>query len=239
MLVSPYEVTQGLFYEIMGYNPAERPDCETSVGQEYPIVCLAWEETIEFVNQLSRREGLTPCYTVIPTEEQNAAGPSIIHWRSNVFCEGYRIPTDDEWKKFALVNMQLTVNADQKASKDEIFFAGARGVENSCAVANFKDSVHCNDGNAGVSRVGRFQPYGDLYDVSGNVAEWIWNYYDFGMGSGMATNQETGQKVIRGGSFSSSPILSSLRDIRGLDMDTYRDDVGFRFVRSVKDCPAK
>ena len=72
MLVSPYEVTQGLFYEIMGYNPAERPDCETSVGQEYPIVCLAWEETIEFVNQLSRREGLTPCYTVIPTEEQNA-----------------------------------------------------------------------------------------------------------------------------------------------------------------------
>ena len=239
MLVSPYEVTQGLFYEIMGYNPAERTDCESPVGQEYPIVCLAWEETIEFVNQLSRREGLTPCYTVITPEEQNGEGPSIIHWRSNVFCEGYRIPTDEEWKKFALVSMQLEVNADQKASKDEIFFAGARGVENSCAVANFKDSVHCNDGLAGVGRVGRFQPYGDLYDVSGNVAEWIWNYYDFGMGSGMATNQETGQKVIRGGAFSSSPILSSLRDIRGLDMDTYREDVGFRFVRSVKDCPEK
>ena len=57
------------------------------------------------------------------------------------------------------------------------------------------------------------------------------------MGSGMATNQETGQKVIRGGSFASAPVLSSLREIRGLDMNTYREDVGFRFIRSVKDCP--
>ena len=239
LLVSPYEVTQGLFYEVMGYNPAERSDCNTQNGEEYPIVCIEWEETIAFVNQLSRRESLEPCYTIISPEEQNSKGPSIIHWRSNQFCEGYRLPTDEEWKKFALNNMELESSSQQKSSKNEIIFAGARGVENSCAVGNFKDSIHCNDRIGGISRVGLFQEYNKLYDVSGNVWEWVWDYYDFGMGSGMATNQETGQKVIRGGSFSSAPVLSSLREIRGLDMDSYRSDVGFRFVRSVHDCPTE
>jgi len=82
--LSKYEVTQGLWEEVMGSNPA---NTSCGFGPEYPVNDISWRDAVNFCNILSEMDDLQPVYTL---SDEGV----ICEWSRN----GYRLPTEAEWE---------------------------------------------------------------------------------------------------------------------------------------------
>jgi sulfatase modifying factor 1 len=147
------------------------------IGDNLPVERVSWYDAVEFCNRLSDRDGLTRCYS----------GNSI---SCDFNANGYRFPTEAEWEFAARGGNK---SRDYKYSGSNSAF----------------DVGWYND-NAG----GKTHPVVEkkanelgLYDMSGNVWEWCWDWYveyssssqknPLGASSG-------GSRVLRGGSLQNS-----------------------------------
>jgi formylglycine-generating enzyme required for sulfatase activity len=128
--------------------------------------------------------------------------------------KNYSLPTESQWEYACRVK-----------SKTSYYWG------------NDMSGIYCwyNSNSGGkVHTVGQKKPniYG-LYDMSGNVYEWCYDLYGSYSTAHLSdpTGTSTGiDRIIRGGSFLSSPpyCRSSFRE--GLNPDEKRNDVGFRIV---------
>jgi formylglycine-generating enzyme required for sulfatase activity len=190
--VQTTEVTQQQWEQLMGDDPSYHPDC----GDDCPVESITWYQAVEFCNQLSEREGLTPVYTIVGTD---------VSWDRS--ADGYRLPTEAEWEYAAraasstgLPGGEITVDPDR------------------CDVDPILDDVGWYCGNSG----GSTQPVAQksanslrLYDTHGNVWEWCWDWYapyEFDDPSeavidptGPEDGSFMGCKVIRSGSADETP----------------------------------
>jgi len=79
--ISPYEVTQKEWKEIMGNNPSYFK------GDSLPVETVSWYDAVSYCNHKSESEGLTPSYTI--TGEKVTCDFTV---------NGYRLPTESEWE---------------------------------------------------------------------------------------------------------------------------------------------
>lgn len=194
-----------------------------------PVVKISWQQAALFCNWLSQREGLPLFYVV---ENGLVTG---FNWDSH----GYRLPTEAEWAWAARVTKEGT--AQVFPWKNQLY-PPSEVVENyadqsAAKFLNFTLSNY-NDGYPASAVTGSFNPNDKgLYDMSGNVAEWVNDYYDVQPTRGEpvldARGPATGSRhVIRGASWalaSRSELRMSYRD-PGSDS---RLDLGFRVARYV------
>jgi formylglycine-generating enzyme required for sulfatase activity len=213
--MSKYEVTQKEWREVMGTSVSQQRDMRDKswslygVGDTYPMYYVNWYEAVEYCNKRSVREGLTPAY--------RGSGDSIVcDFRAN----GYRLPTEAEWEYAAKGGNQGGLTYEYSGS-------------------NSVDAVGWYSGNSGGSThaAGTKQPNSlGLYDMSGNVWEWCWDWY--GSYSGGSQTDPRGpasgsNRVLRGGSWYDYAwyLRSANRNYYGPSL-RYNFN-GFRLVRAL------
>ncbi len=194
-----------------------------------PVVNVSWEQAALYCNWLSASEGLPLFYTV---ENDKVTG-------FDLKATGYRLPTEAEWSWAA-----------RQFNSHSLKFAWGDSFPPSEKTGNYADRSAAkivgivvkgyNDGYAVSAPVSKF-PANDkgLYDLDGNVAEWINDYYGIEINLSSKplldpTGPEKGEfRVIRGASWRHGSITELRLSFRDYGRDP-RDDVGFRIARYVE-----
>jgi len=216
--MSKYPVTQEEWFAVMGTTVYQQRDrisdswLMAGTGDKYPMYYVNWFEAVEYCNRRSLMEGLTPVYHV--------NGDIVTcDWNAN----GYRLPTEAEWEYAA-----------KGGKKDTLIFEFS-GSNNADEAA-----WHNRNSNDGTNPVGEKTANSlGLYDMSGNVWEWCWDWYkeypnEVQRNPRGASEHEAvvRERVLRGGSWFNEP--DNLRTAyRAYSLPFYRmSNIGFRLVRS-------
>ena len=239
-LIGETEVTQELYQAVMGNNPSfhqgagHLPDGE-EVQEKRPVEKVNWYHAIAFCNKLSLKLGLTPCYTVtvsgspinfstlayteIPTADNSNWNNAVLDMSKN----GFRLPTEAEWE-----------------------WAAKGGTDDKWAGTNIKSELKNyawyknadgGDANGKTHEVKKKLPNGyGLYDMSGNVYEWCWDWYKNETPAGGQTDPmgvDSGfERVKRGGSwdFTTFNAARAYRDDKSLPDNCNSNNLGLRLA---------
>ncbi len=167
-------VTQALWNAVMGHKVFHVS------GPTFPAYEVNWYDCIRFCNKLSILLDLPPYYHI--KNNYNPLDWTMGYIECNLHSDGFRLPTESEW---------------EFAAK-----GGAYTHKHPFAGSNEANDVAWFDKNS----KGKIQPVAlkkpnelDLYDMSGNVWEWCWNFYN-----------DTERRILRGGAFFSSASLCAV-----------------------------
>ena len=171
------EVTQAQWLAVMGTSPSYFAGCD-----ECPVIAT-WYDAVDYCNALSALESLDPAYEV--------NGTNVI-WDQS--ANGYRLPTESEWEYAC------------RAGSATAFYNGPI-TDTGCNDPNL-DQIgwYCGNASSKTHEVAEKLPNAwGLYDMSGNVWEWCWDWY--GAYPGPVTDpagpDSGARRVLRGGGWGS------------------------------------
>jgi len=198
---------------------------EQELGKpEQPVANVGWESAALYCNWLSDREKLPRFYL---TESGRITG-------INAQATGYRLPTEAEW----------AYSVRQVDAEKPLRFPWGANLPPPDRHGNYADrsAAHLvgriifgyNDNYIVSAPVGTYAPNKlGLYDMSGNVAEWVNDFYEIPDPAAVVDplGPGTGEyHVIRGSSWMHGTITDLRISFRDYGLDG-RQDVGFRIAR--------
>lgn len=162
------EVTNAEYREFRPAHNSGSAEGQSLNADNQPAVNVSWEDAARYCNWLSSREGLPPAYA-----EVNGHVQAVLP-----LTTGYRLPSEAEWAYVAR----------KQGRQTELTYPWEGSFPPPAVSGNFADASIAdtlantvpdyNDGYRVAAPVGSFtaRPQG-FYDLGGNVAEWIHDYY--------------------------------------------------------------
>jgi cysteine-rich repeat protein len=230
------ETTQGAWKALAG--PSGMPSwfdgssaCNDLTPDNCPVESIGSTTAAIYANARSAAEGLDACYTLTGCSQTLGGGT----WQNGTYnctgmvlgsldCNGYRLPTEAEWEY-----------AYRAGTTSSLYNGEAT---TSTGVDPLAELIAVYLGNAVRARtgpVGQYSPNAwGLYDMAGNVQEWVEDRYTARLRDATDPINTTGSgRVIRGGFYGSggTGLRASYRIWFGINL---RDSAtGFRLVRTV------
>lgn len=169
--IGKYEVTQGQWEAVMGGagswpgTSLEAPSLEYGLSATHPAYFVSWNDITKEGGFLDALNLMVNCDTSNFSKDETRYHPSTVP----AGC--YRLPTESEWEYSA-----------RGGTTGRFSYGDDQGYLLLDSHAWYAANSHANgnlDPNYGTHPVGQkiSNPYG-LFDVSGNVSEWTYDYFD-------------------------------------------------------------
>jgi formylglycine-generating enzyme required for sulfatase activity len=235
--MSKYDITGTEFQNVTGIT-----DPSSFSEANHPVETVSWYQALVYCNDLSIKEGLTPVYTIsgstspsvwgaIPTSDNTTWDAVSANWSAS----GYRLPTEMEYMWAAMgATSGYGYTSGTYTTGYSKAFAGSTGANN---INNYAYTYSDTPTPASTEAIGLLLPNElGLYDMSGNVWQWCWDWYGSYPGGALTDPTYNGAasgtyRVVRGGSWFNDASGAAVA-IRSDDGPYYQfNDIGFRVVR--------
>ena len=212
-----FAVTQDLYEIVTGENPS------SFQGKQHPVEKVTWYDAVRFCGILNNElKDYEPLKDSRLLKLNNPNDKELDNFELNPSSPGFRLPTEAEWEYAAKGNKG---NFDPA---DKVFKYS--GSDNLDLVGWYEGNNEYETKPVGLKLPNNF----GLYDMSGNVFEWCWDWaekkYDHDFLNNPVGAKSSTARVNRGGSWFNNAIRCRSDRRNGDTPDFGRSALGFRLI---------